>query len=78
MNDEEDTLNQIKDQLLGFDSFLPGILRTGRGSSVCSAASPSLAPPRPEKPLILYSYEGNQFCRLIQEVLTELDVVYEL
>ena len=29
-------------------------------------------------PLVLYSYEGNQFCRLVREVLTELDLVYEL
>lgn len=78
VKDEEDTLNQVKDKLLELASFLPGVLRAGRGSSVCSAASPSLAPPRPEKPLILYSYEGNQFCRLVREVLTELDIVYEL
>lgn len=26
----------------------------------------------------MYSYEGNQFCRLVREVLTELDIVYEL
>ncbi len=26
----------------------------------------------------LYSYEGNQFCRLVREVLTELDIPYEL
>ena len=29
-------------------------------------------------PQILYSYEGNQFCRLVREVLTELDIPYEL
>jgi glutaredoxin len=33
---------------------------------------------RPGKPLVLYNYEGNQFCRLVREVLTELDIVYEL
>ncbi len=27
---------------------------------------------------VLYSYEGNQFCRLVREVLTELDIPYEL
>ena len=43
-----------------------------------SAASPSLASPQPEELLILYSYEGNQFCRLVREVLTELDIVYEI
>jgi glutaredoxin len=34
--------------------------------------------PRPSKALVLYSYEGNQFCRLVREVLTELDLPYEL
>eukprot|EP00571_Detonula_confervacea_P003726 CAMPEP_0172319336 /NCGR_PEP_ID=MMETSP1058-20130122/37375_1 /TAXON_ID=83371 /ORGANISM="Detonula confervacea, Strain CCMP 353" /LENGTH=462 /DNA_ID=CAMNT_0013034353 /DNA_START=15 /DNA_END=1403 /DNA_ORIENTATION=+ len=77
-DEAQDTLNQVKDQLLNVASYLPGILRAGRGSSVCGAASSSLAPPRPQKPLILYSYEGNQFCRLVREVLTELDIVYEL
>jgi len=52
-------------------------LRLGRGSSVTSAAL-SAATPRPDLPLILYSYEGNQFCRLVREVLTDLDIVYEL
>ena len=28
--------------------------------------------------MVLYSYEGNQFCRLVREVLTELDITYEL
>ncbi len=27
---------------------------------------------------VLYSYEGNQFCRLVREVLSELDITYEL
>ena len=53
------------------------VLRLARGSSVTSAATSALTP-RPQKPLILYSYEGNQFCRLVREVLTELDIVYEL
>lgn len=82
VEDVSDPLEQGKDQLLNVASdltaFIPGILRAGRGSSVCSAASSSLATPRPEKTLILYSYEGNQFCRLVREVLTELDIVYEL
>ena len=26
----------------------------------------------------MYSYEGNQFCRLVREVLSELDIPYEL
>ncbi len=69
-----DLLNKADDVL----AFVPGVLRAGRGSKVCGAASPSLAVPRPEKPLVLYSYEGNQFCRLVREVLCELDIVYEL
>lgn len=51
------------------------VLRNGRGAEVSPAATNA---PRPEKPLVLYSYEGNQFCRLVREVLTELDIVYEL
>jgi anaphase-promoting complex subunit 7 len=66
---------QSVDELL---SYFPGILRAGRGTNVCGAASSSLNVSRPEKPLVLYSYEGNQFCRLVREVLTELDIVYEL
>jgi anaphase-promoting complex subunit 7 len=58
------------------------VLRTGRGTGACSAARVSTdwttRVPRPVTPLILYSYEGNQFCRLVREVLTELDIVYEL
>lgn len=77
-DEDDDTINQVKDQLMELASFLPGILRAGRGSSVCGAASSALAPPRPDKPLVLYSYEGNQFCRLVREVLTELDLEYEL
>lgn len=63
------------DELL---SYFPGILRAGRGTNVCGAPSSSLNVSRPEKPLVLYSYEGNQFCRLVREVLTELDITYEL
>ena len=75
---EEMYIEQVKDTLLNAASYLPGILRAGRGTSVCSAASSKLSPPRPTQPLILYSYEGNQFCRLVREVLTELDITYEL
>jgi anaphase-promoting complex subunit 7 len=55
-------------------SYLPGVLRLGRGARVCGASRRA----RPDRPLLLYSYEGNQFCRLVREVLTELDLVYEL
>lgn len=55
-------------------------LRVGRGSRVanCAQYGGAIEPPRPGQPLVLYSYEGNQFCRLVREVLTELDIVYEL
>ena len=46
--------------------------RPGRGDAVSAGA---LAKP-PRKLLELYSYEGNQFCRLVREVLRELDLQY--
>jgi anaphase-promoting complex subunit 7 len=48
--------------------------RAGRGGSVSEGA---LSKP-PRKLLELYSYEGNQFCRLVREVLCELDLPYRL
>ena len=63
-------------------SYVASFLRLGRGSSVTSAAISTTSQgsllQKKRKPLILYSYEGNQFCRLVREVLTELDVAYEL
>ena len=50
---------------------IPTLLRLGRGASVDGAAA---APPA--KLLELYSYESNQFCRLVREVLCELDLPY--
>eukprot|EP00985_Skeletonema_marinoi_P017475 scaffold9585_cov103-Skeletonema_marinoi.AAC.1 len=75
---EEDVAGELLSKADDVLVFVPGVLRAGRGSKVCGAASSSLDVPRPEKPLVLYSYEGNQFCRLVREVLTELDIVYEL
>eukprot|EP00977_Amphora_coffeiformis_P017426 scaffold5684_cov169-Amphora_coffeaeformis.AAC.1 len=49
------------------------VLRIGRGSHVSPAVGP-----RPEKPVILYDYAGNQFCRLVREVLLELDIPFAL
>ena len=57
-------------------SYIAGVLRPGRGVMVSPAAKKDVI--NKEAPLILYSYEGNQFCRLVRETLTELDVVYEL
>jgi glutaredoxin len=61
-------------------SYVAGYLRLrpGRGTEVSPAVTSSSSTKRPEKPLVLYSYEGNQFCRLVREVLTELDIIYEL
>ncbi|GAX29200.1 anaphase-promoting complex subunit 7 [Fistulifera solaris] len=60
--------------LLDVGNYLAVLLRYGRGRQVIAAARPDYA----EQPLLLYSYEGNQFCRLVREVLCELDIPYEL
>ncbi|GKY92517.1 hypothetical protein MPSEU_000222000 [Mayamaea pseudoterrestris] len=72
----EDTKQQVLDVLNNVGSYVAGVFRIGRGAQVSPAAS-ALAP-RPKLPLVLYSYESNQFCRLVREVLTELDLPYEL
>jgi glutaredoxin len=74
------TKEKVQSVLTDVGSYVAGWLRLGRGNKVCSAASAvsPLPVPRPAKPLVLYSYEGNQFCRLVREVLCELDLVYEL
>ncbi len=58
--------------------YTAGVFRTGRGCRVSPVVTSSSRVNRPTKPLVLYSYEGNQFCRLVREVLTELDIIYEL
>lgn len=76
--DEDESIVQMATALLlKIGYFTAGLLRAGRGSEVSPAAIKSHSP-SPGKPLVLYSYEGNQFCRLVREVLTELDIVYEL
>ncbi|KAL7466965.1 hypothetical protein ACHAXS_007235 [Conticribra weissflogii] len=75
----ESAVTQIKEILSDLTKYLPGLLRPGRGTKVASTASFTLPNvPRPRNPLILYSYEGNQFCRLVREIFTELDLSYEL
>lgn len=66
--------------IMGLGGLMANLFRLGRGVLVTEAASFNAVNvvPRPQQPLILYSYEGNQFCRLVREVLTELDIVYEL
>ena len=86
-NDESivDGKDQIITTLQNIGNYVATALRIGRGMAVSPAARfrneavpDAITPPRPKEPLILYSYEGNQFCRLVREVLTELDVFYEL
>jgi anaphase-promoting complex subunit 7 len=79
----KDQINIAKttlDACLAVGGFVTNVLRLGRGSLVSDAASYNAVNvvPRPVQPIILYSYEGNQFSRLVREVLTELDIVYEL
>jgi glutathione S-transferase len=74
--DTDDPKEKVVNLLREAGSYVAELLRVGRGSSVSSVAGASA--PRPAKSLVLYSYEGNQFCRLVREVLTELDIPYEL
>lgn len=76
----QDFTKTLTDAALEIGNVMANLFRLGRGVLVSEAASSSAVEvvPRPQQPLILYSYEGNQFCRLVREVLTELDIVYEL
>jgi len=74
---EEELKKKVVDALVFLSEPLPSFLRFRRALDVAGCAR-SLETPRPSKPLILYSYEGNQFCRLVREVLSELDIPYEL
>jgi len=56
-------------------SFLPSVFRFGSGAAIEPRIS---GRPSPAKPLVLYSYENNQFCRLVREALCELDLPYVL
>ena len=67
---------QAKSLLADVSNAVASWMRAGRGCRVSPAASDSAQ--LLESSLVLYSYEGNQFCRLVREVLTELDLVYEL
>ncbi|KAJ1616241.1 hypothetical protein T492DRAFT_1107978 [Pavlovales sp. CCMP2436] len=55
-------------------AFLPTLLRAGRGGQVSGEAVAAA----PEQKLVLYNYENNQFCRLVREVLCELDLPYTM
>jgi glutathione S-transferase len=55
--------------------WVPSLFRFGRGAAIddrVAGAQP------PAQPLILYNYEGNQFCRLVREALCELDLPHEM
>jgi glutaredoxin len=69
-----DTKLQVLDIVDDLSNFVASWMRIGRGRNI----SPAALKTKPSKPLVLYSYEGNQFCRLVREVLTELDLPYEL
>ena len=64
--------------------WAPSVFRPGRGTSVRYFRKPAVdrdaeqARAATAEGLTLYSYEGNQFCRLVREVLTELDIPYTL
>lgn len=75
---ESSLMEEAVEILLTAGSYTAGVLRSGRGCLVSPVVTASSRVKRPKEPLILYSYEGNQFCRLVREVLTELDIVYEL
>lgn len=78
----DDSSVDVKEMLLDLiditTNYLAGWMRVGRGRHISPAVTALPTVQRPEKVLILYSYEGNQFCRLVREVLTELDLPYEL
>jgi arsenate reductase-like glutaredoxin family protein len=75
---KESSLEEVIQALAPVSLFATGALRTGRGIAVTPAVTSSVRVNRPQDKLILYSYEGNQFCRLVREVLTELDITYEV
>ena len=53
--------------------WMPTLLRAGRGMSRFERAAVP-----PAELLVLYSYENNQFCRLVREALCELELPYRL
>ena len=53
----------------GVMDHLAGALRAGRGLTARGKTVP-------KKPLELYNYEASPYCRLVREVLSELEVPY--
>ncbi|KAI5061929.1 hypothetical protein GOP47_0022468 [Adiantum capillus-veneris] len=54
--------------------WVPTLMRAGRGMSRWQAAIPEI----PRKKLELFSYENNQFARIVREALCELELPYVL
>ncbi|AKH68042.1 Glutathione S-transferase, N-terminal domain [Spongiibacter sp. IMCC21906] len=52
------------------NSLLASSVAAWRGTAAFHAG----AAPRPEQLLVLYEYEGSPYCRLVREVLSELDL----
>jgi glutathione S-transferase len=61
-------------------SGMAGAVRHGRGSRARSGRSSDggSASPTPERPLELWSFEACPYCRLVREVLCELELPYVL
>lgn len=62
----------LKHQVKVVQSILSSITEGGRGTG----GTPY--PLQPEKPLKLYEFEGSPFCRRVREVLTTLNLDYEV
>lgn len=54
--------------------WVPTVLRAGRGMALWQHATVDI----PEKKLELFSYENNQFARIVREALCELELPYVL
>lgn len=72
---DKDFQQKTLDFVFRIGNHAASLLRIGRGRMVSPAASTT---DNMEPLIMLYSYEGNQFCRLVREVMTELDLVYEI
>ena len=70
---EEGILNNIAAPQ--WTAYISSIFRYGKGQSITPAAKQRSSS---YLPIILYNYENNQFCRLVREVLTELNLPFEL
>ncbi|GMI13309.1 hypothetical protein TrLO_g11463 [Triparma laevis f. longispina] len=51
--------------------WVPTLMRLFKGGKVVESVVEE-----PDEPLVLWNYEGNQFCRLVREAMVELDLTY--